>query len=358
MTKRRKSVHRDGALRRAAGEVQGAANSQGSWTHREGLLLRVTEGGLAGFGEASPLPSYSPDTLAEAEAELTRWIEGGCGDNTDSISAPSARFAAETALLDLKAQFRSKPLWRALSGSESPRSRPVQGLLAHGLSSDDLVQRARELVGSGLKTLKLKVGPAVEEEAARLDALRQEFGEDITLRLDANRSLAIEEATRTLEAWSVFNVEWIEEPCAEPGPVDSPIALAFDETLHDADMSRGGWQPLRYWAKEAPYVAMVLKPTVLGLNVCLKLARLAKRAALQVVVSHAFEGPVAFEACAHLALAVGSNSACGLAPHDGLSAWPEVQSAVVSATEVDPEAVTGSGLGLDTESLWQSLAES
>lgn len=357
MAKRRKSAHREGALRRAAGEVQDAANSQRSWTHREGLLLRVEEGGLAGFGEASPLPDYSPDSLADAEADLRRWIEGGCGDSTQSIGSPSARFAAEVALLDLKAQHRSKPLWRVLAGSEAARSRPVQGLLPQGLPSEGLVQRARDLIGSGIQTFKLKVGPATEEEAARLDALRREFGDDIALRLDANRSLPIEDAMQTLEVWSEFGIEFIEEPCAGPGPIDSPIPLAFDETLKDPDMARGGWQQLRYWLKEAPYVALVVKPTVLGLGTTKDLARLAKRSHLNLVVSHTFEGPVALQACAHVALALGSDGACGLARHGGLDAWADADGLLVADDRVDPELSPGAGLGLDGESLWEAAGE-
>ena len=354
MAKRRRSVHREGALRRTAGEVQDAANSQRSWTHREGLLLRVEEGGLVGFGEASPLPDYSPDSLADAETDLRRWIEAGCDDSTRSIRSPSARFAAEVALLDLKAQHRGKPLWRMIEGSAASRSRPVQGLVPPG-DVEETLERARGHLDAGLGTLKLKVGPDVDAESRRLEAIRREFGDDVALRLDANRSLSADAAMDALSAWASFGIEFIEEPCAEPGPIDSPIPLAFDETLKDPDMARGGWQPLRYWLKEAPYVALVLKPTVLGLETSKDLARLARRSRLDLVVSHTFEGPVALQACAHLALAIGSDVACGLARHGGLDAWPEVDGLLVADDRVDPALSSGAGLGLDGEALWASL---
>lgn len=343
-----------GALRRVGGEIREVANANSTWRARTGLLLRVEQDGVVGFGEASPLPGYSPDSIDEAEADLRRWIDAGCDDRSDSIQSPSARFAAETACLDLEARRRSKPLWRLVDGSGVSRARPVQGLVPP-CSEDESVRVARAHVAAGLRTLKLKVGPEVDAECRRLEALRRELGDGVALRLDANRSLPLDEAHLALAAWAAFDVEWIEEPCAEPGPVDSPIRLAFDETLRDSGMSRGGWKPLRFWCKEAPYAAVVLKPTVLGWNTSVELARWAKRARLDIVISHAFEGPVAFQACAHLALAVGSAGACGLARHAGLDAWPEVPDLLVGDNSVDPERQVGSGLGLDGEALWRQV---
>jgi L-Ala-D/L-Glu epimerase len=47
---------------------------------------------------------------------------------------------------------------------------------------------------------------------------------------------------------------------------------------------------------------------------------------LKVSVSHVFDGPVALAACAALALALaGQVAACGLTPHPGLQAWPEMR---------------------------------
>ena len=49
-------------------------NARTAWTRREGLLLRLRdEEGRVGQGEASPLPDYSPDTLAGCRAALERF---------------------------------------------------------------------------------------------------------------------------------------------------------------------------------------------------------------------------------------------------------------------------------------------
>ncbi|MDA8020267.1 MAG: hypothetical protein MPN21_22750 [Thermoanaerobaculia bacterium] len=349
---RARGADRRAELRRVSGPVHRIANSRGSWSRREGLLLRVEEDGRVGFGEASPLPGYSTDTMVQAEADVRRWIGDGCKEPAAALRSPSARFAIEVALLDLRGRRENRPLWRFLGGVESPRPVSVQGLIPPSDPEETLATTV-QWFERGLCTFKLKVGPDPEAERRRLEILRREFADRIQLRLDANRSLTGMRAEECLAAWSTFGVEWIEEPCETPGPIDSPIPLAFDESLREPEMAADGWRALGSWVRRAPYVALVLKPTVLGLDASLMLARLAREAGLEVVVSHTFEGPVAFQACAHLALAAGTSRACGLCRHSGLDAWPRVNGLLVGEVAVDPQRRAGAGLGLDGEAIWR-----
>jgi L-alanine-DL-glutamate epimerase-like enolase superfamily enzyme len=78
---------------------------------------------------------------------------------------------------------------------------------------------------------------------------------------------------------------------------------------------------------------------------CLGLAELARGLGLGVVVSHTFEGPVAWAAAACLALAVESPGlAAGLDRHAGLNAWPEVTPATIGQAEIVPASAPGLGL--------------
>lgn len=347
---------RRGCLRRVSVRIDGSdgagvANATGVWRQRDSVLLRLEEDGMAGFGEASPLPGYSPDSVDEAEAWLQRWIDAGCPDDMEAVESPSARFAVEAARLDLEGRRTSKPAWRLLGGAAVPSSLAVQGLVTPA-SPDDTRRRARELYDAGFRTLKLKVGSDSHWESSRMAALRRELGDRVSLRLDANRSLPVGDALATLQAWSAFGVEWIEEPCSEPGPVDSPIALALDETLQDRWLPGSGWQVVETWIEAAPYSALVLKPTVLGLAGCLDLARMAQRTGLEMVVSHCFEGPLALQACAHLALAIGGRGAHGLARHAALGPWTDIAGLMVEGPGIEPARRIGDGLGLDCEGLW------
>ena len=50
------------------------ANSRAQWSRREGALVQLlSDAGAMGQGEASPLPHYSPDSLAECHAALSSY---------------------------------------------------------------------------------------------------------------------------------------------------------------------------------------------------------------------------------------------------------------------------------------------
>ena len=111
-----------------------ASNAEARWAVRRGLLLELEDReGRIGQGEASPLPGFSQDTLAEARADLlaVEWealpaidlgdellLQVGRVLDEAGLNAPSARFAAETALLDLAGQLTGEPIHVLLAGPE------------------------------------------------------------------------------------------------------------------------------------------------------------------------------------------------------------------------------------------------
>ena len=71
------------------------------------------------------------------------------------------------------------------------------------LSAADLaatVRSAVERVGDGFTTLKLKVGTDPAGDVARVIAVRQEVGDAIDLRLDANQGWSRDAAVRAMRA--------------------------------------------------------------------------------------------------------------------------------------------------------------
>jgi L-alanine-DL-glutamate epimerase-like enolase superfamily enzyme len=174
---------------------------------------------------------------------------------------------------------------------------------------------AQEYLEAGVQVFKLKIGPEClrAEQLATLEALRRRFGRAITVRLDANGSLAPAALGSTLAQLARFEPELLEEPVRGMGAAElatSPCPLALDESLQelsDADRER--------LLERTGAVAVVLKPTTLGgLGACLRLAAIARRLGRDAIVSHALEGPLGWSACAHLALALASPRAAGLWP--------------------------------------------
>jgi L-Ala-D/L-Glu epimerase len=143
-----------------------AKSAAGTWTERTGLTLILEDGaGLLGFGEAAPLPGFSPDDLGAARSALvallgTRFpdyarydLAAALADVVPPLASASARMALETALLDVWARQASVPAWALLcphDGSimpELPLSLWLPGEPAAALEEG---ARARGRGGGGL----------------------------------------------------------------------------------------------------------------------------------------------------------------------------------------------------------------
>jgi L-Ala-D/L-Glu epimerase / N-acetyl-D-glutamate racemase len=330
-------------------------NAHRAWSEREGLLVRLRDDrGHEGQGEASPLPGYCSDDLAETRAALERadWSRVR-DDERDVLGAfrsvgtmfpealRAARFAAETACLDLLSVRRRQPAWRVLGDAAGLRAAPPSIRLAALVDGADAAARA---VARGIRTIKLKLGRRpFERELAELEALRAALGPDVELRLDPNRAWTPAEADARLIALAPLGVELVEEPCREIALLQNSarVPLALDESLQSSESA------LAPAAVERGLAAVVLKPTALGgLARSLALAERARALGLHVVLSHAFEGPVALAAAAALALAAGSpERAAGLDAHPGLAAWPAARVHALGSNAL--VATDAPGLGVE-----------
>lgn len=350
-----------------AGALPADAAHAAAWPERKGLLLELEDrDGRIGQGEASPLPGFSRDALEDVRTELLRvaWrslpelevgseLEVGPGlevgpDLADRLAGslaeaglrtPAARFAAETALLDLLGQASGLPV-HVLIRHRPPEAAwrvPIAALLGTE------AEAASRKVEQGYRTLKLKVGRAPSEELARLAGLRAELGEEVGLRADANRSLP----SLTVEAWLAgaadLRLEFVEEPVPPEvlaGLPPSPVPLALDESLSPGDDSA-----LARTLGAGGYRYLVLKPAYHGgLMRCLRLAAFARSSGVLPVVSHLLDGPVALAAATELALALGPGPAAGVDAHPGLSIWPAVDLPAVDRAELVPHGRPGLGL--------------
>ncbi len=337
-------------------------NARRGYRERSGVLLAlVDDEGRVGQGEASPLPGYSPEDLGSCQSALSAldWDElvaPGSASLLELLAAassrvpaalPAARFAVETALLDLAAQRVGRPAWSLLRAAvRRLESRPLPialcGLIATpDATADSVVAAAARLCERGLATLKLKIG--FDGDLALARALRAHVGDRVQLRFDVNRAWPEGEATERLLGLAGVSPELVEEPTTPLRALGtSPVPLALDESLQ----SPGVLERLRPSLRDLRVEAVVLKPAALGgLVHSVELAARAQSLGLGVVVSHLFDGPVALASAAALALAVASpERASGLDRHPGLAAWPAVRIPIVGDTHVVPDEHTGLGV--------------
>ena len=301
-------------------------NAQCSWSKRESLLLRVRdEHGREGLGEAAPLPDYSPDSLADCLSVLGEPVLLEEGELSMSrieecvaaipASLPSARFALETALMDLLAQEQGLSLSELLGGKSAHTKR--SGLIDAG----DAEASAAAILERGIHSAKLKIGEDWASELATIRSLRKTFP-TLQLRLDVNGAWSTAEALNHLPSLRDLQIDFVEQPVPPvlmPKLAHLSTAIAADESMHTS-FGRTALEPL---LNGSCLVALVLKPTLLGgLRACMKQHAWARENGLASVVSHCFEGPVATAAVAELAIAIDGPFAAGVDRHDAHALLP------------------------------------
>ena len=324
-------------------QIKGIAASAVAAVERPYLRLELRdELGLCGIGELTPWPAV---TLAEVEAMalelvtvLTRlepfeWDKHAPLGHVSRILVPRqepfaamnpARFAAETALLDLLAQRFGRTLADCLSGDGSSAEVPCNALL--DASVDDLAAKAQKLAVQGYSAIKVKLRAHDDAGFAReVEALRNMrsvwFGE---LRLDPNGRWTIDEARRKLEVLAEFSPRYVEQPVPAAGLLDlgkTACPWAADESLLLPGL------PERL-IDAGTCAAFILKPALLGgLSRAFELAKLAESAEIAVVTTHALDGPVGIATACEFARALPRvSAACGLDLHAGLSRYPNMTS--------------------------------
>jgi L-alanine-DL-glutamate epimerase-like enolase superfamily enzyme len=78
---------------------------------------------------------------------------------------------------------------------------------------EELVEQARRQVASGRAGVKIKVGlPDLDEDVARVAAVRAAVGDRVPLMVDANQRWDLPAALRAVRALSAFDPHWVEEP--------------------------------------------------------------------------------------------------------------------------------------------------
>lgn len=329
---------------------------------RRGTRVAVTAlGGFVGLGEAAPLRGRSRESLDETRCALEEWVRRIGGDidlksdplaQVEELVAPlhktgirAASFAGETALLDLVAQVRGVPmaaLWRTDPVSQVIELNAALDGAGPGRHDEDLLIRMRR----GFRTYKLKAaGAPFEKQLAALEHLRNMLGPEPSLRLDVGGSWALGDVEGNLAHLVHLKLEYVEQPVAASELLHVPrgiVPMAADETI-EVD---GGLEDVV--AAQNCAVA-VIKPALLGgLLVARRLASLAQERGLDVVITHAFDGPIGLAAACELALSLPKPPrACGLARHRGLAAWPSLSLPQLDGPRLRP--VQEAGLGLSTD---------
>jgi o-succinylbenzoate synthase len=295
----------------------------GRLAERTGYILALTDAeGRTGYGDAAPWPRFGVETVGATglalRGAMRRLLGLHAGDMPRAIerlrilapvaATPAARHAIDLALHDLIAQREGMPVSRLLGGDGALPEVPANAVIPR-TGPDRTAALGRAAVARGAGTIKVKVGCApVEEDAARLSALRDAVGTDVRIRVDANQDWTEDEAIRALRAMAPLGLEYAEQP-VPADPIESMarvrrqtgVPLAADEAVLDLASAR------RLLDEKAADI-LVLKPQVLGgLHTARAVAEMARERGARVVVTTMLESVVGRTGALHFAASLGPN---------------------------------------------------
>ena len=191
----------------------------------EDVIVEIhTDCGCIGYGEAPPTGPITGDTtggiIGAIEDHIAKSIIGMDVDDFENVlqkvqksivGNTSAKAAVDMALWDLYGQLYHIPVYKLMGGAKKNITTDIT------ISVNDpeiMVQDALIALNRGYDCLKMKVGINPELDVARLKAVRQAVGNDVTIRIDANQAWSPKQAVRILNAMQEqgLQIELVEQP--------------------------------------------------------------------------------------------------------------------------------------------------
>ncbi len=215
----------------------------------ESIVLAVhTASGKIGYGEGAPRSYVTGESTQEVIACFKRIfkqypaneiitledIKDICSWVNQNHRLPAMATALELALLDLLHQEQGYSITKLLSTETYPLQ--YSAVLPY-LPIEKLEHWLQILKTLELKQVKVKVGHSKDIES--LTKVRETLGDDVDIRVDANRAWTFEEATRKIKQMEVFDISCVEEPLIAPQTnklpnlsrkINTPILL--DESVY------------------------------------------------------------------------------------------------------------------------------
>ncbi len=172
----------------------------------------------------------------EAAYDMMEWHIHYVGRGGISSFAISA---LDTALWDIRCKKAEKPLWK-MAGGVTNTCKAYCGGIDLNFPLDKLLKNVQGYMDRGCNGIKIKVGKDnLDDDIARVKAVRELIGPQLTLMVDANYSMSVDQAIKAAEAFSAYDILWFEEPIipddyqgfAEISKATG-VPLAMGENLH------------------------------------------------------------------------------------------------------------------------------
>ncbi len=202
----------------------------GKVLRRDTVLVKVTtEDGIVGYGESHH--GRAAGSVAHVVNSLLKHFVVGA-DATDVVgiwqriytmqlrshglgaATAIAMSGIDQALWDIRGKATGWPLYKLLGGSARKVKAYAGGVSLGWSEPQSLCEEVAAATARGYKAVKLRGGDGVRRDIARVTAVREAFGDDLTIMVDANTNYTLDDAVRVLPAFRELGVAWLEEPFA------------------------------------------------------------------------------------------------------------------------------------------------
>ncbi|SES91223.1 mandelate racemase/muconate lactonizing enzyme family protein [Nonomuraea wenchangensis] len=331
----------------------------------ERVLVKVTAGGVTGWGEATPTPAWTYETVESISTTIARYLapalvgrpawdlDGACAvyekviNRGLTIGSPIAKSALDIALHDLLG--RALGVSVGLLWGQRRLDRITLGWIVAGQTADEVRRAVEEGQANGYGAYKVKVGLHDEATDLSVVAAVREAAPDAPLWVDANQAYTVDGALRMARRLADLNVSAFEQPLPANDVTGlrrlrdhSPLPVALDESLrHPSDLAT-------FVKLDAVDIAIAKVQRSGGLTLSRRLCQLAEDAGLRIMGSGLTDTDLGFAASLHLFAAFGVDT-----PVD-LNGRQFVHSAYVGGETVKVTAgtalvPTGPGLGVEVD---------
>jgi L-alanine-DL-glutamate epimerase-like enolase superfamily enzyme len=211
-------VPRDGGVRLGIGQA----------VKRDAVMVKVTtEDGIVGWGEShhgrahTAIAKLIETTLSQLVLGMDAFDTTGVwariykyqlGSHGMGAGCAMAMSGIDMALWDIRGKATGWPLYRLLGGTRRPVPAYAGGISLGYQPPASLIDEAQPMVEAGYRAVKLRIGDTVRDDTARMEAVRNAFGDGLAVLTDANTGYTIGDVRRVMPAMDALDIGWLEEP--------------------------------------------------------------------------------------------------------------------------------------------------
>ena len=273
------------------------------------------ENGIIGYGSGSPAEEVVGETTEQTAANLqTEYVHAFVGKDIRQFQQiifetiqhfphlPGTQAAIDIALHDAFAKF----IGISVANYYGQKIKPLPTSVTIGIKNvTETLEEAAGYKALGFKILKVKTGLNVDEDIERVIKLKEQFGNQFKIRVDANQGYRIADLKKFIEATKHQGLELIEQPMQVGAEKELLVLDKSDRKLLTADESLKNPQAaLQFASNEKPFGIYNIKLMKCGgLVGALGIANIAQNADIDLFWGCNDESIISITAALHVAYA-------------------------------------------------------